>query len=439
MSCRRVETAVREMSTEAFSRFEGELFHSIFGLIRSPVLKDKLGGVAALDALINASTCQAEIKIIKFSNNLSNALRSNTNYDLLVQVSKALGHMASSRVVPNADFVEFEIDRGLEWLRAEQWRRRLAACLVLKELAANTPTTFYGKMGDFLQRITPLLRDGRVNVRIASTEAVTMCLQILAERRLRYHLDWLCGIYDHLQEGMHRASEADVHGALLAVEAMLKHCKDFMGPRFREVCEGVMPFRQHKSRLVRSTLTSLLPLLADFSPDGFALLYLEDSVEFLFAACKHAESRGAAYLALGKLALAVGPHLQPKLPEMIEVAMIGLVPKKKLRRSFCTEVLPFLSDLVMSLREAMSPYIGQLLEPMFSQGISEPLTETLTAVSTYLPGHRLKVQERLLKELALYLTGEEYYPPGRYPPWAPRGRDALVVMPKLQVSDDKKK
>eukprot|EP00953_Heterococcus_sp_UTEX-ZZ885_P020302 11366-Heterococcus_DN1.PRE.1 len=51
--------------------------------------------------------------------------------------------MARSSVVPNADYVEFEVNRGLEWLSAEQWHRRLAACLVLRELALNAPTTFY--------------------------------------------------------------------------------------------------------------------------------------------------------------------------------------------------------------------------------------------------------------------------------------------------------
>jgi hypothetical protein len=84
-----METAVREMSSEAFSKFEGELYQRIFALVRSSDLAERLGGVAALDELIDASSAAAETKIIKFSNNLSNALRTNTDHDMLVQVSRA--------------------------------------------------------------------------------------------------------------------------------------------------------------------------------------------------------------------------------------------------------------------------------------------------------------------------------------------------------------
>jgi hypothetical protein len=85
-----VETAVREMSTDAFARFEGELYQRIFALVRGSDMTERLGGVAALDELIDASSTAAETKIIKFSNNLSNALRVNTDHTVLVQVGRCL-------------------------------------------------------------------------------------------------------------------------------------------------------------------------------------------------------------------------------------------------------------------------------------------------------------------------------------------------------------
>ena len=71
-------------------RFEGELYQRIFAVVRGSDLTERLGGVAALDELIDASSTAAETKIIKFSNNLSSALRVNTDYAVLVQVSCAL-------------------------------------------------------------------------------------------------------------------------------------------------------------------------------------------------------------------------------------------------------------------------------------------------------------------------------------------------------------
>ncbi|CAM9232634.1 unnamed protein product, partial [Phaeothamnion confervicola] len=223
-----VEAAVREMSANAFAKFEAELYHQVFSLMHSSLLADKLGAVCALDELIDASSSQAEMKIIKFSNNLSRALCANTDYALLSHVARALGHMARSAVVPNAEFVEFEVNRGLEWLHAEQWHRRLTACLVLRELAENAPTTFYIKIKDFFDRILPVLRDRHVAVREAAAMALRTCLSLLAQRLSRYHLSWYYAIYDHLLAGMERgSSEAHVHSAFLMVGAMLEHSGDF--------------------------------------------------------------------------------------------------------------------------------------------------------------------------------------------------------------------
>ncbi|KAG5176076.1 armadillo-type protein [Tribonema minus] len=362
-----METAVREMSSEAFGKFEGELYQRIFALVRANDLWERLGGVMALDELIDASSAAAETKIIKFSNNLSNALRTNTDHAMLVQamrgrlvlrkeqeydrrsarpwgqaripnvsrmvqvskalghmarssavpnVSKALGHMARSSAVPNVDYVEFEVNRGLEWLNAEQWHRRLAACLVLRELAANAPTTLYVKIRDFFERAMPALADAHEAIRVTAAEALATCLAILAQRRSRHHLNWYCSIYDALQAGLAKGGEADIHGALLIAGAMLDNCSDFMVPRFREVCDAVMQLRGHKSRLVRTTVTSLLPRLAQFRPyafarartsrcaqfcpDAFARAHLEGTLDHLMQACAKVDQRAAAFLALGK-------------------------------------------------------------------------------------------------------------------------------------------
>jgi serine/threonine-protein kinase mTOR len=129
-----------------------------------------------------------------YISNLATVLTLNAHCSLLhcLQVSRALGHMARSSVVPNADYVEFEVNRGLEWLSAEQWHRRVAACLVLRELALNAPTTFYVKARDFFDRIMPLLGDSREVVRQTATEALSTCLAVLAQRRSRHHLNWYC-------------------------------------------------------------------------------------------------------------------------------------------------------------------------------------------------------------------------------------------------------
>ena len=68
-----------------------------------------------------------------------------TDSRVLVQASKTLGHLARKGGTLTADFVVFEVSRALEWLQSDRFEgRRLAAVLVLKELAENAPTLFYG-------------------------------------------------------------------------------------------------------------------------------------------------------------------------------------------------------------------------------------------------------------------------------------------------------
>jgi FKBP12-rapamycin complex-associated protein len=112
-----------EMSLEDYGTVESEVFTSVFALVHSQENERRMAGLAALDALIDAPSADEEKKAIKFANTLSNGLRSALgDYEFLSAVSKALGHMATRTA--NVDFVESEVTRALEWLRAERSDRR---------------------------------------------------------------------------------------------------------------------------------------------------------------------------------------------------------------------------------------------------------------------------------------------------------------------------
>lgn len=49
-------------------------------------LHEKLGGLEAMDELIDVSSAESETKVIKFANKLSFALRSSVEYEFLLQV-----------------------------------------------------------------------------------------------------------------------------------------------------------------------------------------------------------------------------------------------------------------------------------------------------------------------------------------------------------------
>lgn len=60
----------------------------IFALVQAPEsqLHEKLGGLEAMDELIDVSSAESEGKVIKFANKLSFALRSSVEYEFLLQV-----------------------------------------------------------------------------------------------------------------------------------------------------------------------------------------------------------------------------------------------------------------------------------------------------------------------------------------------------------------
>eukprot|EP01084_Bolivina_argentea_P115138 204815_1 len=129
--CQYLVSAWQEMSTEAFEQHQNELYQRIFLLLRGADVNGRLGAVAALDELVKTTKLFAEMKeLVKLSNNLSNALRTNSDRRVLVAVSHALGHIVRLQPLPNIDFIEYLINRGLEWLHEERSHQRWAACLV---------------------------------------------------------------------------------------------------------------------------------------------------------------------------------------------------------------------------------------------------------------------------------------------------------------------
>ena len=71
-----VARAARETSGETFGRFEDELYGALFRAVHhGRTLENRLGGVAALEALIGAPSAEPEGKGSKFADVLSSALR----------------------------------------------------------------------------------------------------------------------------------------------------------------------------------------------------------------------------------------------------------------------------------------------------------------------------------------------------------------------------
>eukprot|EP00985_Skeletonema_marinoi_P034756 scaffold44750_cov204-Skeletonema_marinoi.AAC.1 len=403
----------------------------------------------------------------------------------------------------NVDLVEFEITRSLEWLQSDRSDRKLAAVLVLSELAKSSPTAFYsktntsstlsggrgGSMGvlasyldglglsgtnEFLDNIFPVLTDPHPIVRVCAADALSECLKILMDRQQRSMTAPLCKLHSQMMDGLQwtlggkvndgedkfkeRDNAIKAHGSLLVVTEMLNHSRNFILPRFDEVCTAVLNFTRHPMALIRLELIRIIPQLARRNPDVYGCRYLCQSLDFLLASASTLppqrsgiDLRPKAFLAIGQLALGMsdedmgggditiptvrifdkpksvveaedGDDMEYHIVELEDesvfkqrlgdifdliseslkrnrLASIGNVAKYR------SDVLICFANMVEALGQHATPYVKGIVEDMFRSGLSKNLIGCLHSVAASLPSVQLYIERRLFEEVSFCLAG----------------------------------
>jgi FKBP12-rapamycin complex-associated protein len=462
-------TLAHEMSVEDFGAVESEVFTLVFALVHAPDKESRMAGLAALDGLLVAPSADEEKKAIKFANALSTGLRAaNGDYEFFSAVSKALGHMAMR--ISNVDFVEAEVTRALEWLRTGRSDRRLAASLSLKEFAIHAPTTFHSKTSqstlgqggsnEFLDTIFQSIRDPQPIVRVCAADALSQCLRILVDRRHLSLTGLLCQIHFSTMEGLQEAtkkqswhaaseSEAAKHGSLLVVGTMLAYTREFLLPRFEEICRAVLACSKNPKVLIRLEVVRLIPKLAACCSSVFGRRYLEQSLVFLIdnvsspaSLRDNVDIRPSVYDAIGDLIMAMSDENTGRViggskfptarfvndPENPDICFVELskrgfiferledifaVVRKGLhaptsRSSVGHTLCPALhcaSRLVEALKDLALPYLDGLIDDMFQSGLSIDLIQCLHSIAQSIPMYKDEIEDRMLQEVSLSLAG----------------------------------
>ncbi|KAL4134546.1 hypothetical protein PRIC2_004843 [Phytophthora ramorum] len=448
----------RQLSAERFAKALGQLTPQLYKLLQKGASESaQLGALLAIERLIDVSN---EDQFIRFVNYLRYFLQQpQTSRVALLAAASAMGKLAASSVSGTlvASFVDFEAKRAFEWLQeaphaarneALVSQRRLAACFVLRELAQAAPTLFHVNLTTFFLSIWGAVRDVKVEIREAATSALAACLQLITRRQTRHRVQWYCKVYDQVFEGLalrpisggsspssggHStlASWECAHGSLLVIGELIANTGRFMVPRFREVCDTVLRYKDAKEKLVSRAVSRLLPQLAEFCPGAFVQYYLDVCVAHLTKRILEysapASERGVAFLAMGRLSLAVGDALLPHLPPILKLVKESLAPhagnkrKRTRNRLFCVQTLTCVANMSRALGPRFEPFLFQdgVLETMMIGGLSDELIESLAEVVASVPSALPYVQERLLNEISGILRGTPFSlgsASGAYPP-----------------------
>ncbi|KAI9091315.1 armadillo-type protein [Phlyctochytrium arcticum] len=430
-----VTAVARELSGESFTRFINDVNRRIFELIHSTDNNDKIGGILAIDKLIEFDGEENTTKVTRFANYLRIVLPG-TDPQITVLATKALGRLALSGGTLTAEFVEFEVKRALEWLQGDRHEaRRYAAVLVLKELAVSAPTLIYSFVGQILDLIWGALRDTRVVIREGAAEALSATLSLVQVRDSRQRKQWYQKILEETQRGFKAGTADAIHGSLLILKELIAQPGMYPPDKFKGLCESVLKYKDHRDALVRRTVIMMIPDLAQFDPVDFVGTYLNGCMVYLLSQLKKDRDRSfdfyvlhhrgtnyrlfhtyrmhLAFLAIGKVAIAVGSSIGPYLDGALQNIKDGLNSKGRNRASSSeAQVFQCISMLAQAVGPALTKYMHELLEQMFASGLSEPLRQALVDLSVYIPPLLTTIQDRLLNLLSVILCGQPYRHPG---------------------------
>ncbi|EWC44191.1 phosphatidylinositol 3-kinase tor2 [Drechslerella stenobrocha 248] len=401
----------REMPTEAFTRFNNDINKRIFEMIHSNDTSDKIGGILALDRLIDFDGDDSMQKTTRFAHYLTSVIRGNDTA-AMVLAAKSLGRLATPGGPLTADLVESETRQALEWLQSDrQENRRFAAVLLLKELARNSPTLFYTYVPQILGLLWVALRDSKVLIREAAAEALCACLEILYQRDNQLRAQWYNKILEEAQTGLKTGTTDVIHGSLLTYRELLLRAGMFMHDRYRDVCELVLKYKDHRDILIRKSVVTLIPILAAYNPDEFVSSYLHRCMMHLQSQLKKERDRNVAFVAIGQVAIAVGSSMNPYLEAVLQCIKDGLSTKGR-RLPVEPAYFQCISMLATAVGLALTKYIQELLSLLFNCPLSDSLTQALVDLAHYIPPLLPQIQEKLLNMLSLVLSGRPFKPLG---------------------------
>ncbi|RDA95477.1 hypothetical protein CP533_5392 [Ophiocordyceps camponoti-saundersi (nom. inval.)] len=402
----------RDLSQEQFLAFYNVVNNRITQLItHGSDSAERLGGIFALDALVEFEGVDVAAKYTRFTQNLKTILRGK-DINPMQPAAIALGKLCRPGGSLISELVESEVNTALEWLQNDRVEeRRYSAVLVLRELAKNAPTLMYQFIPTIFDWIWVGLRDPRKLIRATSAETVSACFRIIRERDQEMRQLWMTKIFNEARLGLKINTVESIHASLLVLKELLEQGGMFMQEHYQEACDVVFKHKEHRDPTIRSTVVLLIPDLASYSPADFAHGWLHKFMVYLSGMLKKDKERNDAFLAIGNIANSVKSAIAPYLDGVLIYVREGLSVQSR-KRGSVDPVFDCISRLAVAVGQTLSKYMEALLDPIFACDLTPKLTQALVDMAFYIPPVKPTIQERLLDMLSVVLCGEPFKPLG---------------------------
>ncbi|KAL3621059.1 hypothetical protein CASFOL_035971 [Castilleja foliolosa] len=186
----------------------------------------------------------------------------------------------------------------------------------------------------------------------------------------------------------------------------LRNTGEFMMSRYREVSEIVLEYIDNRDRLVRRSITSLLPRIAHFLRDRFVSNYLSVCMNHILHVLKIPAEAASGFIALGEMAGALDGELIIYLPTITSHLRDAIAPRRG-RPSM--EALACVGNIAKAMGPSMEPHVRSLLDAMFSAGLSHTLVEALENITVSIPSLLPTIQKSLLDCISGVLSRKQQF------------------------------
>lgn len=417
-------TISREISVEQFQRLSNSINNKIFELIHGSTSNEKIGGILAVDALIDfyLKTEELSNQTSRLANYLRVLIPSN-DIEVMRLATQTLGKLALPRGTSTSEFVDFEVKTCLDWLTSstdnptlssKQEYRKHAALMIVSALADNSPYLLFPYVNPILDNIWLALRDTKLVIRMDAAETMRKCLFILQARDPSIAKEWYNRIFMTGIHGLTSNNNENIHATLLAFRQLLTLKGQYLSDNYSQIFQSAIKYKDHKYEVIRKEVYAILPLLAAFDKNLFSAKYLDPTLVYYLKVLKDMDSnlannvdKEAIFISIGDIAEQVRSKIEPYIKQILANIKQDLQIKYKIRKHYERALFYCISKLTIALGPALSASLNNnFLDMILSCPLSAHMQEALSTLKNNIPALSENVDIRLLDILQAYMTGE---------------------------------
>ncbi|KAJ1891047.1 phosphatidylinositol kinase- protein kinase tor1, partial [Kickxella alabastrina] len=399
-----------------------ELNARLMRLSSAQNVQDRLAGTAILSALVDIDTLETKQKfrIVK----QIGALLKSSDMEVCAEAAALYGKVIAKHWPEATNSAEKDVGMCLEWLSNERNDvRRMTALLLLKALCTDTSTSLYSYISKILTSLSSPLRDRRLDMRLAAAKALGACLKLVQKQDQAPRLSLLNYVFEDLQRDQQMGTAEGYHAMLLRYPELVKSGGMFMQAHFGHASELALKLKDHPDAVVRKAAIELLPVLAQYSPHDFTKYavggesLLTRTCSFLITQARTSErDRATAFLALADIAKCCSTEFRPYLEPTMRAIRDTLAHRAKSRSvpaqtdETAAAVLKTISTLATAMGPALTRYMRDILDLMFTTGLSQELCGSLKILVCEVGQLRQAIHDRLLDMVSIILAGVPFRP-----------------------------